>query len=59
MKPPCPCKDCFRRKLLCHGSCQPYQEWKAKLAATAERREAEMDVIDYIVNSVIKRGKKK
>ena len=24
----CPCKDCFNRKLGCHGFCKDYQAWK-------------------------------
>jgi len=24
----CPCKDCERRKFLCHSSCESYQKWK-------------------------------
>ena len=24
----CPCRDCFDRKLLCHGQCRKYQNWK-------------------------------
>lgn len=30
MRPKCPCKDCEKRKLLCHGFCKEYQEWKEK-----------------------------
>jgi len=25
---PCPCRDCERRKFLCHSSCESYQKWK-------------------------------
>ena len=25
----CPCKNCDRRKLGCHGNCEPYQQWSA------------------------------
>lgn len=39
----CPCKGCDRRKLLCHGSCQTYQQWKKELDAVndAKRRDSE------------------
>ena len=26
-----PCRGCEDRKLLCHGQCQRYQEWKKDL----------------------------
>lgn len=25
-----PCKDCFRRKMLCHTFCAEFQKWKAE-----------------------------
>ena len=24
----CPCKDCLKRKFLCHSMCPEYQQWK-------------------------------
>ena len=59
MKPRCPCKDCTRREMQCHANCEWYKKFKAELADIATRRESEMEVLDYIVKTVIKRGKKK
>ena len=28
-----PCKDCLDRKLLCHGQCKRYQEFRNELEA--------------------------
>jgi hypothetical protein len=28
MLQPCPCRDCERRKFLCHSNCKEYQDWK-------------------------------
>ena len=33
-----PCKDCFDRKLLCHGRCERYQKFKTELAERAEAK---------------------
>ena len=34
-----PCKDCLKRKFLCHGHCKEYQAFKAELAKVAEERQ--------------------
>lgn len=39
-----PCKGCERRKLLCHGSCKEYQEWKKAYEA---RKEADRQQKEY------------
>lgn len=26
----CPCRDCSKRKVGCHGECQAYLEWSKK-----------------------------
>lgn len=36
-----PCKDCERRKLGCHGRCEPYKEWKKELDAENKARTRE------------------
>lgn len=33
-----PCKDCDRRKFLCHSQCEKYKEFKKQLAEVAEAR---------------------
>lgn len=37
----CPCKDCEKRTLTCHGFCEAYAEWKKAEAAIKEAREKE------------------
>ena len=41
----CPCKECDRRTVTCHGVCEGYQEWKKSEAVRieAERRAREAD----------------
>lgn len=29
--PNCPCKDCEKRTMNCHGSCEGYKEYRKKL----------------------------
>ena len=43
MKPKCPCKDCERRKLLCHSTCYPYRVWKGKLEMAAYEKDKEKE----------------
>ena len=33
-----PCKGCERRKLLCHGACREFQEWKQAHEEALARR---------------------
>lgn len=37
----CPCKDCDKRKLGCHGMCKEYQEWKKWNEEKNEKRREE------------------
>ena len=39
----CPCKDCTRRKLLCHSTCTAYKEWKTW---HEENKEQKVDVVN-------------
>ena len=32
----CPCHNCDRRTITCHGVCRDYQEWKKEQAGQAE-----------------------
>lgn len=45
-----PCKGCGRREVGCHGGCEQYQEYRAKVQA--KRREIAQDkTIGYTVES--------
>lgn len=59
----CPCKkDCTRRRIEepnCHMVCEEFLEWERRKNDANRRREAIQEVDDYIVRTVIKRGKKK
>ena len=35
----CPCKDCFKRKFLCHSMCPEYQQWKKERDDMMAKRE--------------------
>lgn len=48
----CPCKNCFDRKLLCHGQCKRYQEWKAELARIKAAKDADANAITVPDNVV-------
>lgn len=39
--------------------CEEFLEWERKKGEANRRREAELEVVDYIVGTIIKRGKKK
>ena len=39
----CPCKDCDRRKLGCHGFCEGYQAWKKWNDEKNEKRREEKE----------------
>lgn len=43
----CPCKDCDRRKLGCHGFCKEYKEWQKWNDEKNEKRRKEMNEKDY------------
>ena len=49
-----PCKDCTDRKLLCHGSCKKYQEWKKEIDEQNTIRQKEKEKIEnsYSVHAV-------
>jgi hypothetical protein len=32
----CPCKDCKKRVLSCHGKCKDYNEWKGNAVEVKE-----------------------
>lgn len=42
-----PCKECPRRAVGCHGSCEDYGAYRKQLDAIIEARTAEMEAIGY------------
>lgn len=38
-----PCRNCQRRKLLCHSACAEYQAFKAQVEEEQKARQAEND----------------
>lgn len=42
----CPCKDCDRRTVTCHGMCREYQDWKKEEEKKKAAREAERKRFD-------------
>ena len=56
----CPCKDCQRRTLTCHGVCKEYHKWKQEREQANARREAENEKLDYIITAMgRRRGKRR
>ena len=39
-----PCMGCVERKLLCHGSCVKYQNYRVMVEAEQKERQRERDV---------------
>ena len=48
-----PCMNCFDRKLLCHGSCKRYQDWKAANERTAEAKRKESAATPALCRKVV------
>ena len=59
---PCPCRDCERRKFLCHSSCESYQKWKNEYEtvrdALAEERAVYSEPARRIMLKIWRRMKK-
>ena len=56
----CPCKDCTRRTLTCHGFCKGYAEWKAEREQANARRRSGQEVSNYRIEVSIRlRGRKR
>ena len=55
----CPCKDCQRRTLTCHGVCKEYQQWKQEREQANARREAENEKTDYVIAAMTRRRGKR
>ena len=61
----CPCIGCTapKRTSTCHGSCQPYLDWRdedgadRRAQSAARNRKAPLD--DYLVEKAIKRKKRR
>lgn len=39
----CPCRDCDRRTITCHGVCKEYQAYSAERAEIAKKNRMETD----------------
>ena len=39
----CPCKGCTERKLTCHGFCEKYKAWKAKIDERNRKRQLDQE----------------
>ena len=55
----CPCKDCKRREVGCHGKCEDYKCWKAEVDEQSKRREAAKQVNRMMSNKAMRRIWKK
>ena len=62
MLQPCPCRDCGRRKFLCHSNCKEYQDWKNEYEtvrdALAEERAVYSEPARRIMLKIWRRMKK-
>ena len=47
----CPCKDCERRTMTCHGVCREYQDWKKEVEARNAIRNADRKRFDTMSES--------
>lgn len=57
-----PCRDCKDRHVGCHGECERYREFKARLAEINEQKAQESksnaEYADYVIKVENKRKKK-
>lgn len=53
-----PCKDCQKRKLLCHGRCPDYQEYRAEIDEINKKRHAVADARMPLADEIIRKMKK-
>ena len=49
---PSPCKDCPDRADHCHGKCEKYAAFRAKLDTLAEERKNKRDYDEYISDTI-------
>lgn len=46
-----PCRECPFREVGCHGKCELYREWLAKIRARKHRNKGEAEVRDYEIKN--------
>lgn len=54
MRPKCPCYGCTDRKLLCHGQCRPYKEFKDELERMSAEKAKKDSATPVICRKVVK-----
>jgi hypothetical protein len=52
-----PCKDCEKRKSLCHSTCEEYKEWKKYLEQCKRNKKHSDRDYDEIMKSLTYAGK--
>lgn len=50
----CPCKDCDRRKLLCHSQCAEYAKFKDWREEVIKRKAEGVEAKNYAIEKAIK-----
>ena len=50
----CPCKDCVRRKLLCHSFCDEYAKFKEWREEVLKRKTEDVEGKNYAIDKAIK-----
>lgn len=52
-----PCKNCQIRTLGCHAVCSDYLEWKQKKENELNKRKQELETVDTVVRSILRKNK--
>lgn len=47
----CPCRECPFREVGCHGKCEVYRDWTAKIRARKRRNKGEAEARDYEIKN--------
>jgi len=56
---PSPCKNCPDRQAGCHGKCEKYAAFRAKVDAIAEERKFDREYNEYLALALKRAGKSK
>lgn len=56
---PSPCKNCPDRQTACHGKCEKYAAFRAKVDAIAEERKIDREYNEYLATALKRAGKSK
>jgi len=49
----CPCKDCEKRYVGCHGDCLEYKEWSSENERLKQKYKNERDVNRMVTDDII------